>query len=270
MRPVLFHVLGLPIYGYGLMLCLSMIVGRLLAVHLARREGLDGDLMGRATVWIMVSALVGCRLVYVAGNLDQFANVLDVFAWWKGGIVAYGGFVGGFVGTVVFCRLHRIPLLVWADCVVPALGLGTAITRVGCLLGGCDFGAPWNGPWAIRFPAGSPAVAQQVLDGLLPAGAAQSLPVHPTQVYESLVGLLLFALVMEIRRRKLVPGTAFAAFVVGYSVLRYAIEIVRGDERGAVGPFSTSQFLAVVTFLAAVALGISLIRRQRQIHSATA
>jgi phosphatidylglycerol:prolipoprotein diacylglycerol transferase len=261
-HPILFRLpFGLPVYGYGTMLCLSMLFGRLLAVRLAEREGMDPRLMGQATVWAMVSALVGCRLLFVAGNLDQFESLLDVVAWWKGGAVAYGGFIGGFAGTWVFCRRHRIPVLAWADCVAPALGLGLALTRVGCLLGGCDFGRPWDGPWAIRFPAGSPAFEQQAVLGLLPAGATVSLPVHPTQVYESLAGVILFLLTLAVRRHRTARGQAFVAFVIGYSIFRYAIEIVRGDlDRGSVGPFSTSQFIAIVTFLAAAALGLSLLQ----------
>lgn len=256
MLPVLFHLpYGLPIYGYGAMLALSVIAGRLLAVRLAEQGGMDADVMNRCCGWTLAGAVVGARLLYVVTNLDQFDRVIDVFQWWKGGVVAYGGFLGGFVGTVAFCRIHRIPVLAWVDCVAPSLCVGLMITRIGCLLGGCDFGTPWNGPWAIHFPAGSPAFQQQALLGLLPPGAARSLPVHPTQIYESLAGLTLLILVMAVRRRRMAPGQAFIAFVLGYAVLRSVIEVFRADlDRGAVGLFSTSQVIAAITFLSAAAL----------------
>jgi phosphatidylglycerol:prolipoprotein diacylglycerol transferase len=265
-RPILFHLpFGLPIYGYGAMLCLSVIVGRLLAVRLAERDGMDGGLMSRGCVWILASAFVGARLLCVVTEPDQFDQAIDVFKWWKGGVVAYGGFLGGLLGAIVFSRIHGVRLLAWADCAVPSLCLGLMLTRIGCLLAGCCFGQPWDGPWAVRFPAGSPAFEQQALQGLLPAGAAQSLPVHPTQVYESLVGLALLSVVMAVRRRQKFPGQVLAAFFLGYAVLRYAIEVVRADAgRGSIGPFSTSQLIALVTLPAAAFFYVSW-RRHRDV-----
>lgn len=253
MQPILFELpFGIPVYGYGLMLFVSVVAGRLLAVHLAERDGLDPALMNRATVWALAGALIGARLLYVVTNLQEFSNPFNAFAFWNGGVVAYGGFLGGFAGTVAFCRLHRVSLLRWVDCVAPTLCLGLALTRVGCLLAGCDFGQPWNGPWAIEFPAGSVAFNQQVVQGLLDEGATQSLAVHPTQVYESLAGLVLLVMVFAVRRRRAFPGHAFMAFVLGYAVLRSAIEVVRADfGRGALGPLSTSQVIALITFISA-------------------
>jgi phosphatidylglycerol:prolipoprotein diacylglycerol transferase len=255
MRPILFYLpFGLPLYAYGAMLTLSVIAGRMLAVRLAARAGIDPRLADRCSLWTFVGALVGARLLYVVTNLDQFDSVIDVVRWWKGGVVAYGGFLGGLAGSIVFCRIHRVRLLVWADCAIPSVCLGLIVTRVGCFLAGCDFGRPWDGPWAVRFPAGSPAVVEQTLLGLLPRGALQSLPVHPTQLYESLAGVVLLAGVMAVRRRQARPGQALAVFALGYAVLRYLIEMVRADpNRGSLGPFSTSQVIALVTFLSASA-----------------
>jgi len=266
-RPILFHLpFGLPIYGYGAMLCLAVIVGRLLAVRLAERDGMDGGLMSRCCVWILVSAFVGARLLCVVTEPDQFDRAIDVFKWWKGGVVAYGGFLGGLLGTAVFCRIHGVRLLAVADCAVPSLCLGLMLTRIGCLLAGCCFGQPWEGPWAVRFPAGSPAFEQQALQGLLPAGATESLPVHPTQVYEALVGLALLSVVMAVRRRQKFPGQALVAFFLGYAALRYAIEVVRADAgRGAIGPFSTSQLIALVTLPSAAMLFYVLWRHHQQV-----
>jgi len=268
MRPILVHLpFGLPLYAYGTMLCLSVIVGRLLAIRLATRAGMDAELADRCIVWTLVGACVGARLLYVVTNLDQFDSVLDVFKWWKGGLVAYGGFLGGFVGTLAFCRRHRLNVLAWTDAVAPSLCVGLMLTRVGCFLAGCDFGQPWNGPWAVRFPAGSLASQQQASQGLLPSAAMPSLPVHPTQIYESLAGLALLLIAAVVRRRQTVPGQAFLAVVLGYSVCRYVIEIFRADlDRGNVGPFSASQFIAIATFVAA-ALFLWIRGRSRTMRS---
>lgn len=265
MRPILFTLpFGLPVYGYGAMLCLSVIAGRLLAIRLAGRAGLDSALISRCCAWTLVWALIGARLLYVITNPRQFEQALDALAWWKGGVVAYGGFLGGLLGSALFCRKHRIRLLKWADCAAPALCLGLMITRVGCFLAGCDFGRPWDGAWAVSFPAGSPAFQEQVGRGWLSAGAPQSLPVHPTQVYESLVGLALLLLAIAVGRRQKFEGQVFLAIVVGYALARGALEILRGDaNRGGFGPLSTSQWIALSALLCGASLFWARWRRSR-------
>jgi phosphatidylglycerol:prolipoprotein diacylglycerol transferase len=136
---------------------------------------------------------------------------------------------------------------------------------MGCLLYGCDFGKPFDGKWSIVFPAGSPAFNQQRVEGLLPPSALHSLPVHPTQLYESLNGLILLCLVFLVRRYRKFSGEMFVAFTMGYAILRYYVEILRADEqRGNIGPLSTSQFIGVMTFLAGAALLAYLFARYRK------
>ncbi len=249
------------------MLTLSVIFGRLIAIRLAERAGIEGHLADRCATWTLAGAVVGARLLYVATNLDQFDHVLDIVAWWKGGVVAYGGFLGGLGAAMLFCRIQDIRVLAWADCVAPSLCLGLTLTRIGCFLGGCDFGRVWDGPWAVQFPAGSPAFVEQRLLGLLPPDATASLPVHPTQLYESLAGVVLLFLVFAARRRQRASGQPLAAFALGYGVLRYFIEIVRADpDRGVIGPWSTSQFIAMATLVAASAL-LYMLRRRRAEYS---
>lgn len=269
MRAILLSLpFGLPLYAYGTMLCLSVVIGRILAVRIAERDGLDPKLMDRACVWALAGALVGTRLLFVATSPDQIDGILDVFRFWNGGLVAYGGFLGGFASTFVFCRLNKVNLWAWADCAAPSLCVGLMLTRIGCFLAGCDFGRPWDGPWAISFPAGSPAFQQQSFLGILPAGSLHSLPVHPTQLYESLTGLALLILVTAVRRRRSYAGQAFVALVPAYAVLRYVIEIYRADlHRGFVGPFSTSQVIAVATFISAALLALMLRRGPQFQHS---
>jgi phosphatidylglycerol:prolipoprotein diacylglycerol transferase len=269
MRPVLFRIpLGfasLPLYSYGLMLALSLIVGWYITLALCERDGMDRTVMGRCYMWTAGSAVAGARLLYVFTNLDRFDNFIDVFKVWQGGLVAYGGFLGGFVGALVFCRIHKIRLLAWADCAVPSLCTGLMITRLGCLMYGCDFGKPFDGKWSIVFPAGSPAFNQQRVEGLLPPNATHSLPVHPAQLYESLNGLILLGLVFLVRRYRKFSGEMFVAFTMGYAVLRYYVENLRADEqRGAIGPLTTSQFIGVTTFLAGAALLVYLYSRYRK------
>ena len=264
MHPILFRipVVDLPLYSYGVMLGLSLIVGWYIVLGLCERDGMDREKMGTLYVWTAVSSVVSARLLYVFTNLDRFDNLIDVFKVNQGGLVAYGGFIGGFLCGIIYCRLNDIRLLAWADCVVPSLGTGLMFTRIGCLLYGCDFGKTSTASWAITFPKGAPAYAEQLQQHLITADAARSLPVHPTQIYESLIGLTLFALVMLVRRYRQFSGQMFVTFTMGYGVLRFFVETLRADEqRGEIGPLSTSQFIGIVTTLMAGALYYWLWRR---------
>src|SRR5437870_5693302 len=118
MRPVLFYIplVHLPIYSYGVMLGLSLIVGWYIVLGLCERDGMDREKMGKLYVWTAFSSVAGSRLLYVLTNLDRFDHFIDVFKVNQGGLVAYGGFLGGFVFGVVYCKVNKIRLLSWADC----------------------------------------------------------------------------------------------------------------------------------------------------------
>jgi len=254
-----------PIYAYGVMLGTSLVVGWFIAMSLAKKDGIDQQEAGTIYMWTAVWSIIGSRLLYVITNISEFDSITQVVMVNRGGLVAYGGMIGGFLASVYCCRKRKIPLLQWADVAAPSVVLGTAITRVGCLLFGCDFGARSNLPWAIKFPQGSPAWNRHVALYGLGRDALQSFPVHPTQVYESLVGLFLFAMLMLIRRYRTFSGQVFLGWVLGYGILRPLIEIVRDDDqRGNVGVLSTSQFIGIVSVALGLALFVHLLRKYRR------
>lgn len=268
MHPVLFEVAGVPIYSYGVMLGTSMIVAWYLVMHLgATREGLSREHMGNAFITTAVFAIVGSRVLYVVTNPDEFSNPVRLFALREGGLVAYGGFLGGLLGSWIYWRIKRVSLLGWADVVAPTLGTGLMLTRIGCYLFGCDFGAPLpeSAPAWLKslgtFPGpnpavetqanGSPAFVHHVAAYDLSPTASASLPVHPTQLYESLAGLVLFGVAMLVWKRRSFRGQVILVLTMAYGVWRFLIEYVRDDpERGFYFGFSTSQLisLALVPF----------------------
>jgi len=255
-----------PIYAYGVMLGTSLIVGWFMAMRFAKNDGIRTEDAAAIYMWTAVWSIIGSRLLYVLTNLSIFvADPVEIIKINNGGLVAYGGMIGGFLCSVYQCRKRHIPLLQWADVAAPSVVLGTGITRVGCLLFGCDFGARSDLPWAIRFPKGSPAWHRHVDLYGLPNDALQSFPVHPTQVYETLVGLALFGVLLLVRRYRRFSGQVFVAWVVGYGIMRPLIEIVRDDDqRGNVGPLSTSQFIGLISVVLALALLVHLVRRYRR------
>jgi phosphatidylglycerol:prolipoprotein diacylglycerol transferase len=258
-REVTFSSPNLPLYSYGVMLGVSLVVGWYLTLALAERDGLPKETMANCYVVTAIAAIVGSRVLYVVTNLDEFHSLADMFKVRLGGLVAYGGFLGGYLGSWAYLSSKRIRLLPWADVAVPSLASGLMITRIGCYLFGCDFGKrlPDEAPgWLKRmgtFPHwaagtvdsgdGSPAFIHHsdVFRGTPLASTLMktnaSLPVHPTQIYESLVGLALLALLLWQRRTQKFRGQIFLTFVFAYGYLRFLLEILRDDvERGEYGP----------------------------------
>jgi phosphatidylglycerol:prolipoprotein diacylglycerol transferase len=261
-----------PIYAYGVMLGTSLIVGWFVAMRLAKQDGVPEQEAGHIYMWTAVWSIVGSRVLYVLTNLSEFDSIGEMFMVNRGGLVAYGGMIGGFLASWYGCRKRGIELLRWADVSAPSVVLGTGITRIGCFLFGCDFGARSSLPWAIRFPGpnalapnGSPAWQHHVRDFGLSQSAPWSYPVHPTQFYEALVGVGLFGLLMWIRKHRTFSGQVFLAWVLGYGIMRPLIEIVRDDDqRGNVGPLSTSQFIGIVSVVLGIALLVQLVRKYRR------
>jgi phosphatidylglycerol:prolipoprotein diacylglycerol transferase len=289
MYPILFTIPGihLPIYSYGVMLGISLIVGWYVVLGLGRRDGLSREWMSSCYIWTAVFAIVGARILYIVTNPSEFQDPVKILQFREGGLVAYGGFLGGTLGSWWTARRQRknpnVSFLAWADAVVPSLATGLLFTRIGCLLYGCDFGARVGGHapkwlqavaikfpnWATRFPSlaekyrggsgcsgplhGSPAWNWHVEHYGLSPDARWSYAVHPTQIYESLVGLGLFAILMLVRWKwRRFTGQLFLLFVGMYGVIRALLETVRDDpERGGWLSLSTSQLIGIGTTLAA-------------------
>jgi phosphatidylglycerol:prolipoprotein diacylglycerol transferase len=270
MHPILFRIplLDIPIYSYGVMLGLSLIVAWYMIMYLGSKERLARDLMSNCFLVTAVLALLGARVLYIITNFDDFDSPAQWLNVREGGIVAYGGFLGGLLGSWLYLRPKKVPLMAWADLVAPTLGTGLLFTRVGCYLFGCDFGGrlPGDAPQWLKslgtFPkwsldptgggcqagpeSGSPAWAHHVANYDLPEEATASFPVHPTQLYESVAGLIIFGIAMIVWRRRGFRGQVILIAAMAYSVWRFLIEYVRDDPgRGGAFALSTSQLISM-------------------------
>ncbi|MCC6873003.1 MAG: prolipoprotein diacylglyceryl transferase [Sandaracinaceae bacterium] len=253
MHPVLFELGSLRVFSYGVMLGVSLIVAWFLIMWLCKRERFSRDVAATAYIVTAVTALAGSRLLYVVTNPDEFAELGQVLALSTGGLVAYGGFLGGLAGAAIYLGIRRMSLLSWGDMVAPALGTGLGLTRIGCYLFGCDFGARLSdaAPGWLQslgtFPSGSPAHLHHVATLGLSRAAAESYAVHPTQLYESLAGVALFGVAMTVWRYRKFRGQVLLVVALLYGVWRFGIEYVRDDpERGFAFGFSTSQLISLL------------------------
>ncbi len=253
MKPILFQIGGLQIHTFGVLVGLGFVAGLWLASRLARNAGFKSDLVYELAVpWILAGSLIGARLVYVISYWDRdFADRpwFEAFQVWRGGLVFYGGLIGGILAAVF--RLWQLGLPVWkvGDCLAPGVALGHVFGRIGCLFNGCCFGQPTHLPWAIRFPPG-------VTPG--------DLPVHPTQIYEALLNLALAGGLAWFHKRRRFDGQLFALYLISYAFVRSFTEWFRGDygvkSAPLAGIFTPGQTASMVSFLAGVAL-YALLRR---------
>ncbi len=283
MHPVLFEI-PTPwgsqyIYSYGVMLGLSFVMGWQFVMHFGvKHEGIERKVLETCFLVTAVSAIVGGRLLYVLTNPEAFEGqpALQLVNLRAGGMVAYGGFLGGAVGAAVYLRIRKVPFLAFADSAAPALAAGLACTRVGCYLYGCDFGGRLSAdaPGWLKdlgtFPRwdqfgdrlrGAPAWSYHVDLYGLSREATYSYPVHPTQLYEVTAGLLLLAMVLLIFRRRRFRGQVILSLAMAYGVYRFFFEYVRDDpQRGEAFGFSTSQLISL-TLVPVAAVAYSVMRK---------
>jgi phosphatidylglycerol:prolipoprotein diacylglycerol transferase len=226
MHPTLFELGPLKITGYGAALATAFLVGISLAARRAERRGLDADAVRSVSMVILVTSIVGSRLLYAATHVDRFrpphGSWIDVFNPFQGGGVGIvglsmsGGVVLAVIATVLFLRLRGLSVLPYADVIAPSVPLGEGITRIGCFLNGCCFGTRCDLPWAVHFPPGSPAVA-----------VFGDAAVHPAQLYSSFAGFALFGVLVWISARTRRDGTVFFAFLALWGVARALLDFVR-------------------------------------------
>ncbi|QDV35200.1 prolipoprotein diacylglyceryl transferase [Tautonia plasticadhaerens] len=224
---------GIRIHGFGLMLFLAFLAAMNLSAYLARRSRVDPNDVFDLALWLIVGGLVGARLFYVVQHRESVDSPLDAFKVWEGGIVLYGSGLGAAAAFLLFWRRRRFPFAPMLDVAAPAVALGVALGRIGCFLNGCCYGDTCDLPWAVSFPQGTLPWMDQVRSGLIDQAALRSLPVHPTQLYSALDGLILAGLLLAyypLRRR---DGEVMALLAVTYPITRFLIEQLRDDE-GAV------------------------------------
>lgn len=232
---------GLWLSPYVVCAHLGFFVGCSLALLRARAHGLAPQRLAMAFPVIYLGALAGSRLLSVLadGGLQHYVrHPLQILLFWNGGLVFYGGLFGGALAALAVAGSLGLSFRRCADACALGTCVGTAIGRVGCFLNGCCYGTPTN--WPTGIEARNFALAPR------PIGV----PLHPSALYEA--GLLMVVgFYLERLSRRAAPENrariSFLVFVSAYAVLRFAVEFTRADPRGAWGPLSTSQIIALAT-----------------------
>ena len=254
MYPELLKTSWFTIHSYGFLIVLGFLVCLYLVRKKAVDAGYDPDKMTDLAFWSLLFGLLGGRILYVFTLWDQFmANPMEMFKFWNGGLVYFGGFIGGVTAFVFLCRRYKFPILAALDIATPSLAIAHAFGRLGCLAAGCCFGKPLDKshPFSIVFTH-----PQSI--------APQGIHLHPTQIYDSVNALFLFVVLSWIYKRKKFDGQVILAYGMLYSIGRSIVEVYRGDKiRGFLieNVLSTSQAIALVLFLVSMILYIQKMRK---------
>jgi phosphatidylglycerol:prolipoprotein diacylglycerol transferase len=258
------HLGPLTLYTYGVLLAAAFLAGLWVAGRQARKEGLNPERVTDLAVYLLIAGLIGAKLLLLATDWTYYsANPRQLLTIMQSGGVFYGGLLAALPVAWWYVRRHGLPGWQTADAAAPAVAVGQAIGRLGCLAAGCCFGSACNLPWAITF---TDLQASRIV------GTPLDTPLHPVQLYESLVALGIFLLLLRIGRHKSFHGQVVVSYLGLYAVARFVLEYFRGDlSRGTVlgGLLSTSQFISVLILLG-VAMVLPYLLRKQRVASAAA
>lgn len=255
---ILFEKLLARVSVYDLLQASAFAFAVVLGIFNAPRCGIPLARAVNGALWIVVSALVGTRGLFILLYPERFPTVMSWFDFQTGGQVFFGGFIGSLIASIIYTRHYRMDIRNVADVVAPSLGLGHFLGRIGCFFGGCCYGQVTNMPWGVVFRERGEYVAR-----------------HPTQLYEAgfLFCLFLWSLrsfnhrvhlekqagegsPVSLQNTGLFPGRIGGVYVLAYSCFRFMIEFLRDDDRGGFFTalhLSPSQLIALFTGAAAIA-----------------
>lgn len=261
MYPEIINIWGYPIYTYGVLLAIALILALFVAARLAKRDGLPSERMYDLGLWILIGGLLGSKLLLVL--LDPNAKM---FSWdfVRSGGVYYGGFLGGLAIAAILIPIYKLNFWKVADAFAPAVALGQFFGRQGCFAAGCCWGKATDLPWGVHFSdKGHEMTGVPVYDATTNA----AIHLHPTQLYESFAMLAVFALLYYLHKHKKFDGQIIILYMVLYPLIRFTIEFFRDDPRGdlfgitAATGLSPSQVISLLVALGAAIFHFVRLRR---------
>ena len=245
--PFLIHLGRFTITGYGLMLMAAFLIAGWVFAKSLQREGMEPTIAWDSVVMAVIGGLIGGK-VYYALLVHDWSALTS-----RGGLVWYGGFIGGVLAVSAYMAWKRHSIPVMGDIIAPALAAGYSIGRIGCFLVGDDYGVPTLVPWAVAFPQGSPPTTARMLQEefhvALPPGTPpeQVFAVHPTQLYEVFIAFAIFWLLWRIgAKHRHARGWLLGIYLVLMGMERLFVELFRAKDDRFFGPFTLAQLISVL------------------------
>lgn len=238
MRPVLFSVFGVNVYGYGTMIAIGICSAVILLGHRAKQRGYNEDHIFNMSIIAVISGVIGGKLLFIITEITSIIKDPAILKDIGNGFVVYGSVIGGAVAVYFYSKRRKWNTLKIFDMVIPTVALAQGFGRIGCFLAGCCYGKETALPIGVEFRNSLFAPPNVIR--------------HPTQIYSSCFDFLLALFLLWYDRKNHREGRTFALYVIIYSAGRFLVEFLRDDPRGAVGVLSTSQFISIFTFIAGI------------------
>jgi phosphatidylglycerol:prolipoprotein diacylglycerol transferase len=243
MFPVLFSIGPFTLHTYGLFVAMGIVAGILVTIRIGKSQGIGTQQIVDMDLIIIFSGIIGSRLAYIIMNFSYYkTNLMDILKLWHGGLVFSGGLIAVLFAIVLYTWRRNFNIWQIGDLCSPAAAIGQSIGRIGCFMAGCCYGKPTDVPWAVVFTD--------------PRSLAwlKNIPLHPTQLYSSLSGLIIFIVLMILSAKKKFEGQVLLWFLILHSTQRLLIERFRGDDRGLIpgSDWSVTQLLTTIILIGSV------------------
>jgi len=255
MYPILFSVFGFKIHTYGVLMALSFILGIKLSMVYGKKVGIEEEKILDLGLLTLISVIVGGKILLFVIDFKYYINYpgeILTLVFRLGGVF-YGGLIFAVLIDIWYLKKHRLDPWFVGDALAPYIAFGHGIGRLGCFSAGCCYGKPTNMPWGITF-------TNEYSHDMF--GVPLHIPIHPTQLYSSIMLFTIFTILIFLRKRKRFDGQIFWSYILLYGCGRYIIENFRGDPRGSIWNYlSTSQFISIIMAIFAIGMLIYLFRR---------
>ena len=243
MHPRLLQFGHFTLYTYGILAAIGLIAGLSLIVHLAKGDGISEEKTWNLGLVCIIAGVIGAKLLLIINDWSYYSiHRREIFSFniFQAGGVFSGALVLGTISAMVFIKWKQMPFLRTVDAMAPGIAFGHAIGRLGCFAAGCCYGRPTEVAWGVTF---TDPIANAVV------GTPLNVRLHPTQIYEFLADMAIFAVLLWLGRHRRFAGQVMGTYAFLYGIARYFIEFYRDDpERGSVfgGMMTLTQLLAVL------------------------
>jgi phosphatidylglycerol:prolipoprotein diacylglycerol transferase len=254
MHDIAFTLGPLTVHWYGILVAIGFLAGLWTSSRRAASAGIPGETVYDLGPWLVVGGLLGGRILYIFSYWSEFfdssghwirlpgSKLPEIFMVNHGGLIFYGGLIGAVTLGTGWILRKKLSLMKMADILAPGICLGYFFGRFGCLMHGCCYGSYCSWPWAVVYPPGHETHPE----------GSPGMPVHPTQIYDSLLNLAFYFFLARLFRHRKFDGQVFAAYLTGYAVIRAFVELFRGDyPKHYLGGVATPAQLISIGILAA-------------------
>lgn len=246
MNPVIFNIGSFELRWYSVLIAFAVIIGYVMIMSESKRFKIKKEFMFNMMFWTLIFAIIGARLYYVAFNLEYYSsNIVEIFQVWKGGLAIHGGLLFGTITIIIYCKKYKVRVGKILDIIVPPLLLGQAIGRWGNF-----FNSEAHGVATTYEHLKSLRIPEFIINGMHIDGVYYT----PTFFYESIACLILFIVLLFVRRSKYVKvGTLSALYLIGYGIIRFFIEISRTDAL-MIGAFKIAQIVSIIMVIVGIVI----------------